>query len=184
MRIRDLGPDDAVAVHQAAALLVAGFKEHWPEAWPDMDSALAELQDMLQPDKIVLIALSDDERIIGLAGGQDVGYDHSRVWELHPLVVHPDFQGQGIGRTLVQELEQRVRQRGAITLMLGSDDMDSMTSLADCDLYDRTWERIQQIQNFKGHPYSFYENLGYHIIGVVPDANGPGKPDILLAKRL
>lgn len=33
-------------------------------------------------------------------------------------------------------------------------------------------------------PYEFYQKLGYAIIGVVPDANGLGKPDILMAKRV
>jgi aminoglycoside 6'-N-acetyltransferase I len=39
-------------------------------------------------------------------------------------------------------------------------------------------------QNLKNHPFTFYERLGYHIVGVIPDANGIGKPDILMAKRL
>jgi aminoglycoside 6'-N-acetyltransferase I len=30
----------------------------------------------------------------------------------------------------------------------------------------------------------FYRKLGFVIVGVVPDANGPGKPDILMAKRV
>jgi aminoglycoside 6'-N-acetyltransferase I len=34
------------------------------------------------------------------------------------------------------------------------------------------------------HPYEFYQKLGYVIVGVIPDANGPGKPDILMAKSL
>jgi hypothetical protein len=34
------------------------------------------------------------------------------------------------------------------------------------------------------HPLAFYRALGYTLVGVVPDANGPGKPDLLLAKRV
>ncbi len=40
------------------------------------------------------------------------------------------------------------------------------------------------IQNLRGHPYGFYEKQGFVIVGVMPDANGPGKPDILMAKRI
>ena len=30
----------------------------------------------------------------------------------------------------------------------------------------------------------FYLRVGFHIVGVIPDANGFGKPDILMAKRI
>jgi hypothetical protein len=29
-----------------------------------------------------------------------------------------------------------------------------------------------------------YQKLGFVIVGVMPDANGPGKPDIYMAKRV
>jgi hypothetical protein len=45
-------------------------------------------------------------------------------------------------------------------------------------------EGFASIRNLKHHPYEFYQKLGYQIVGVIPDANGPGKPDILMAKSL
>jgi hypothetical protein len=30
--------------------------------------------------------------------------------------------------------------------------------------------------------HQFYQRLGYTIVGVIPDANGPGKPDIVMTK--
>ncbi len=77
-----------------------------------------------------------------------------------------------------------MREKGAITLMLGSDDQDGMTTLSGIDLYENLWDAVASIQNLRGHPYEFYQKLGYRIIGVVPDANGIGKPDILMAKRV
>jgi aminoglycoside 6'-N-acetyltransferase I len=59
-----------------------------------------------------------------------------------------------------------------------------MTSLSDVDLYENTWEKIRDIRNLKGHPFGFYQKLGYIITGVVPDANGHGKPDIIMSKRV
>ena len=34
------------------------------------------------------------------------------------------------------------------------------------------------------HPAGFYMRLGFEVVGLIPDANGPGKPDILMAKRV
>ena len=51
-------------------------------------------------------------------------------------------------------------------------------------IYDNLPERISRIENPGGHPYEFYQRLGFTIVGVMPDANGPGRPDIFLAKRI
>jgi len=34
------------------------------------------------------------------------------------------------------------------------------------------------------HPAGFYSRMGFQVVGLIPDANGPGKPDILMAKRV
>jgi len=35
-----------------------------------------------------------------------------------------------------------------------------------------------------GAMFTFYKKLGYKIVNVIPEANGIGKPDILMAKRI
>jgi aminoglycoside 6'-N-acetyltransferase I len=106
------------------------------------------------------------------------------VWELHPLAVQPKLQGKGIGRMLVEDFEMQVHLRGGLTVTLGSDDEDSMTSLSDVDLYENFWDKVRSIRNLKHHPFEFYQKMGYIISGVVPDANGIGKPDIIMSKRI
>lgn len=59
-----------------------------------------------------------------------------------------------------------------------------MTSLSGKDLYANAWEHISNIKNLRSHPYEFYQKMGYAIVGVIPDANGPGKPDIIMAKKI
>lgn len=107
-------------------------------------------------------------------------YD-SHAWELHPLAVYPLHQGMGIGRALVEDLEGIVHQRGGTTIYPGTDDEDSMTSPADIDLYPDVFQHIAAIKNLKHKPY---QKLGFVIVGIIPDANGSGKPDILMAKRV
>lgn len=182
MRIVDLTPEDEGVVRQAAALLVAAFRGHWPEAWPDIEAALEEVRESFAADRISRVAVGEGGEVLGWIGGIPE-YD-GKVWELHPLAVPPAHQRQGIGRALVADFEEQVRQRGGLTITLGSDDEDDMTTLSGVDLYPNVWEHISRIQNLKGHPYEFYQKQGFTITGVVPDANGWGKPDILMAKRV
>jgi aminoglycoside 6'-N-acetyltransferase I len=182
MRIINLLPDDEETIHQAATLLVEGFKEHWPDAWSDMDAALEEVRESFGPGRISRVAVDDDGTVLGWIGGIPQ-YD-GNVWELHPLVVGRDHRGKGVGRALVADLEARVRERGGLTIWVGTDDEDDMTTLSGADLYPNVLEHLAQIRNLRHHPYEFYQKAGFVIVGVMPDANGPGKPDIYMAKRV
>lgn len=182
MEIKTLQREDDRYIVQAAQLLVEGFKKDWPDAWPDLDSALEEVEECLSQDRICRIAIDENDNILGWIGG--ISQYDGNVWELHPIVVDMKNRKKGIGRLLVKDLEEQVRERGGITIQVGSDDENNMTSLSNVDIYDNLFERIRDIKNFKGHPYEFYFKLGYKIIGVMPDANGLGKPDIYLGKRV
>ena len=179
--ILDLAPDDEETVRRAADLLVEGFKDNWSDAWPTRDEALQEVQEALGEGRICRVAVDEDGAVLGWIGG--IPSYGGKVWELHPLVVRPDLQRRGIGRALVADLEARVRERGALTLWLGTDDETGMTTLSGGDLYPDVLEHLARIENLRGHPYEFYSKLGFSIIGAMPDANGPGKPDIYMAKR-
>jgi aminoglycoside 6'-N-acetyltransferase I len=182
MRIADLHPEDEKAIRHAAELLVEGFRLNWPDAWPDLDSALKEVNASFGPQRITRVALDEAEEVLGWIGG--ISHYGGKVWELHPLVVQSDHRGRGIGRALATDLEDRVRERGGLTLTLGTDDESCMTSLGGIDLYPNPLEHLAEIRNLRGHPYEFYQKLGFVIVGVMPDANGPGKPDIYMAKRI
>ena len=181
-KITTLQPDNDHLIQQAAQLLTDAFHEHWPEAWPTFDEALKEVYEMLAAERICRAAVDDHENLLGIIGGIPT-YD-GHVWELHPLAVQPNMQGQGIGRVLIKDFEEQVRARGGLTITLGSDDEDDMTSLSNVNLFENTWEKIQNIRNLKNHPFTFYQKMGYVITGVVPHANGIGKPDILMSKRV
>lgn len=169
-------------MRQMAQLLVDAFREHWPEAWRTLEEGMEEVREMLEAERICRVALDEDGGLLGMIGGIPQ-YD-GNVWELHPLAVQPHVHGWGIGRMLVLDFEMQVRQRGGLTITLGTDDEDGMTSLSQVDLFDDLWGKVRNIRNLKGHPYEFYQKMGYIITGVVPDANGLGKPDILMSKRV
>jgi aminoglycoside 6'-N-acetyltransferase I len=182
MEIITLTKEHGHLIQQAAQLLVDAFREHWVEAWPTLNDGQQELDEMLEVERICCAALDDHGNLLGIIGGIPQ-YD-GHVWELHPLAVQPNMQGKGIGRMLVEDFEEQVRQRGGLTITLGSDDEDNMTSLSGIDLYANLWEKARNVRNFKRHPFEFYQKMGYVITGVVPDANGVGKPDIIMSKKV
>lgn len=182
MRIVDLPPDDQPTIEQTARLLYDVFKEHAPNAWPDLISAHDQVTSSFEPGRISRIAVGNDGAVLGwIAALPDY---NGQAWILNPLLVRPEFQEQGIGRALVADLERLIRVPEGVTLYLGTDDEDNRTSLGGVDLYPNVWEHIANIKNLGRHPYEFYEKVGFVIVGVVPDANGPGKPDIYMAKRV
>ena len=155
-----------------------------PNGWPTPKDALDEINHLLKSKNNHLIAALDQDMVLGWAGMLEPIYD-GNVVELHPLVVKSNVRGQGIGKALVLNLENEAKNRGCLTIYLGSDDESASgeTSLAHVDLYD---DLPNHIKNFKSgtHPSGFYLKMGYKIIGVMPDANGIGKPDIIFGKRL
>jgi aminoglycoside 6'-N-acetyltransferase I len=133
------------------------------------------------PERFALAAL-EGERLLGWVGGVR---DYSHSLQLHPLVVDPPLHRQGIGRFLVQALEARAAEEGFLAIHLGTDDDVGGTSLFGADLFPAPLARLAAITpTTRGHPFFFYRKLGFEPVGLIPDANGFGKPDLLMSKRL
>ena len=187
--VEDFEAADGALVEATAHVLFEAFRP--VTAWlPDIEAARAEVRESLDPSRLSLVARDEAGAVLGWVGGL---HEYARVWELHPLAVAPTQQRRGVGRALVAALEGRVAERGGLTLRLGTDDEavpgtgEGRTSLFGIDLYNNRGEPLKHlsgIRNLRGHPYEFYLACGFALIGVVPDANGPGQPDILLAKRV
>jgi len=179
----DLDLHDKDRIQQVTHLLFRGFREHNPNGWPDLPSARREVKASLRKGHISLVAIDKAGKVVGWISGNNRTYQ-GFVWELHPLVVDPDYHRRGIGTALERAFEQRVIENGGRTIWLGADDEDNMTSISGIDLYPDVLGHLSQIKNIKGHPFEFYQKLGFVIIGALPDADGPGKPDIFMAKQL
>lgn len=167
-------------LRQAAALLVAAFR-HTPSAWKTLSDAKAEIDGFHNnPQRVALAAIIDGH----VAGWIGALRHTAQSWELHPLAIDPASQRRGIGRALVSALEAQARAEGIISIWLGSDDDFGGTTLHGVDLYPDVLARLAALQPTNGHPCFFYARLGYAVVGVLPDVNGFGKPDILMAKRI
>lgn len=182
IEIIDLRTASAEQRRQAALLLVDAFATEWPDAWPTLGAAGAEVEETLGEGRVARAAVTPDGEVLGWIGG--IPSHREWVWELHPLVVAPGHQRKGIGRCLVADLERIVSERGGITLYLGTDDESEQTTLGGADLYPGVLDRFKTLESRRNHPSKFYLRLGFEVVGVIPDANGFGKPDILMAKRV
>lgn len=175
--IKPLKKDDQQALMQVARLLQITF----PWAYGIKEDAMEEAESLCVDERIAYVYLKDDQ-VLGIVGARP--QYGTTGWELHPLAVHMDHRQQGIASSLMHAIEAEVIDHGGIVMYLGSDDEFDQTSLSTVDLFEHPFEKILTIENISHHPYSFYEKHGYQIVGVVPDANGFYKPDIIMAKRL
>jgi len=168
-------------IQSAAKILFTVFQEINPPSWPTYESALEEVNECLENGRICL-GLFVDEKLIGWAGLRE---QYEKTWELHPIVIAQEYQGQGWGKILLKALEKRGVQKGVEGIVLGTDDETFRTSLSQTELSgDNLFSEIQNIKNLNHHPYEFYRTCGYNIVGVIPNANGKNKPDIWMWKSL
>lgn len=180
MEIVNLKILNETQLKQAAQMLT----NELPLGWETLEEAMDEVKNRwsAEPDALFLAAIEMSE-VVGWCG--ILPQYSNKVYELHPLVVRRDKQRKGIGTKLVNEIAKAAKKKGGLTLQLGADDesIHGETSFANVDLYDDLPRRIAEFDPGT-HQSSFYLKLGFKIIGVMPDANGIGKPDIFLAIRL
>jgi len=105
------------------------------------------------------------------------------MYELHPLVVRGDMQRKGVGTRLLHEIMRAAKEQGGLTLLAGADDESGATSLANLDLYENLPKHMAAFEPGT-HQTAFYMKHGFKLVGVVPDVNSYGKPDIQMAIRL
>lgn len=178
--IEDLTATDEARIEDAARLLHAAFSPLG--VWTTMGEAREEVVQSIGTDRVSRVARGKDGAVVGWIGAIRE-YD-GLVWQLHPIVVDQAWRRNGVGRALVLDLEAILIARGGLTLWAGSDDLAGETSLGGVDLYSALPRAFDSVRSWGNHPLPFYRRLGFHVIGVMPDANGPGRPDIFLGKRL
>jgi aminoglycoside 6'-N-acetyltransferase I len=179
LRIVNIADLDEGQLRQAARILRQALLS--PTAYKAPGEAEAEVAKVREGgDRFGLAALADAQ-VVGWLGAIRA-YSHSL--ELHPMVVDPPRQRTGIGAVLIEALAKRAREEGFVAIHLGADDDFAGTSLFGQALFGDVMARAAQITADQRHPLNFYRRCGFEIVGLIPDANGPGKPDILMAKPL
>ena len=94
----------------------------------EVDSRLRSINSTLEghASRWYLVAVDEDDQVVGLAGLQSDGIDPELVdadkasIELVSMYVHPDHKGEGVGRALLTSLERAARDLGFETMVVVS----------------------------------------------------------------
>ncbi|MCB9701610.1 MAG: GNAT family N-acetyltransferase [Myxococcales bacterium] len=169
------------AVLEAMAELALEAAAQISERWlPSLARAREEVAEALGEGRRTRIAVSPAGEV---AGWISCFHTYGDVWEIHPLLVAPRFQGQGIGARLVGEAERLIAAEGAGVIIVGTSDEVRGTSASGRDLYADLAGALATFTASPSHPAGFWLKMGYTLVGFTPDAEGPGMPSINFAKR-
>jgi aminoglycoside 6'-N-acetyltransferase I len=123
-----------------------------------------------------------NEHLVGCIGATAQYGGHA--WELHPLAVAPRHARKGVGTALIQSLCNSLLERGACTLFAWCDDETASTSLGGVDVYPDPLIAVSTLVSGPRHAGGFYLKNHFRLTGILPDANGFGKPDLLYVRRI
>ena len=180
MRIEELDGTDKALLEKLARLTHEAVATHSPNWLPTMTDAREEVADATEADRFTRVLYDDDRNPLGWVSAF---HTYGTVWEIHPLVVDAKHQRQGHGARLLAEIEALAASRGAGVLIVGTADETRATSLSGMDLYIDPMGAMASMTFDQSHPVGFWLRMGYALVGITPDAEGPGIPTINLAKR-
>jgi len=152
----DLRPSDAEVIR--AIVVCTGM----------FGAAEVEVAMELVSDKLTRGEDSDYRFVVAELAGRVVGYaafgpipctvsSHDLYW----IVVHPECQGRGIGRVLLEAAEACIREQGGTCVYVDTSGRDAYTPTR-----------------------SFYEKSGYHRAATLEDFYAAGDPKVIYAKSV
>ena len=179
-QILDLRETDEGLIEEVAQFFLECFQQYAPGEWPDLESCRVEIRESFEQYRTSRVMVSEAGHAIGWIGAMN----DQPTWEIHPLAVSPLEQRKGYGKLLVEDMIEVARSEGAVAIMAGTSDATKSTSLSEVDLYRNPSAALEEFFAEPDHPVQFWRKMGFHVVGVVPDGDGLGKPWIHFAKRL
>lgn len=100
-------------VEKVATLYMNHYNQHSGGCWT-YEKAYKRIRQMVtMEDSLCLMQEDDNDIPTGLVIGFLESYDEFTFYYLDEILIFGEYQNKGYGRLLLQEVEQRVRERGA-----------------------------------------------------------------------
>ena len=108
----------AADIPLVAELYVASFNAPpWNDAWT-VETASRRLSQMLHRDSAYGLLAYDEAGLCGLVVGDEEQFYYGPQFQIRELCADNSRRGQGLGTAMYQELEQRLKQRGIVEIVL------------------------------------------------------------------
>jgi GNAT superfamily N-acetyltransferase len=109
--------DESIDTSGALAIVHAASDELQQRYGGDGDNAHLDLDELRPPDGLFLVARQGRD-LVGGVGLRSICAPALHYAEVKRLWVRPDLRRDGIGLTLMREIERRAKERGSVTLFL------------------------------------------------------------------
>ncbi|WP_332717939.1 GNAT family N-acetyltransferase [Pelagibacterium mangrovi] len=120
MNIRDAALGDIAGITAIHNDAVANTTAIWNETVVDDANRVAWLQDRTKANYPVLVAIDDDDEVVGYASfGDWRAWDGYRHTVEHSVYVRSDQRGKGVGAALMLALIERARHCGKHVMVAG-----------------------------------------------------------------
>lgn len=177
-----IDPENVAQIDALTQLTYEAFKVHAPSWLTNKNEAKRRVLQATETGRLNRVLVDAEAQPIGWIGVIPV--NHGRIWEIHPLVVSLLMQKRGYGRMLVTEVQRLAKSHEVLGLLAGTSDETGATPLYQIDLYVDPLKAMAALTGTEDHPVGFWMRLGFKVVGIVPDADGRGRPGISLAKRV
>ena len=121
MNIVEMNVDD---IHQVLDFYIDYYNSCEDSCWTE-ETAGRRLHQVLSMEGAYGLMLKDEEKPVGFVMGYFKQYDDIVGYTLEEIVIAKEYQGKGLGTTLLAETEKRVKEKGAacVELQAVNDDM-------------------------------------------------------------
>jgi len=183
-QIIEIDYGDSELIDRLGNIARLAFAETAPNWLSSEESATELVRDCATSNKLGRVCFSSGSNTTDDPIGWIGVVKRRHVWEIHPIAVDPESQGSGAGRKLVEIIADLAKRAGASTLLAATSDETASTNLSGKNLYLDPGQRIKDLKAVDRSPFRFWESVGFTVVGLVPDEEGPGKPGIHLARHL